>query len=301
LICRAINSKKIKEVWKAFQAGVDKQWRMDYFLRKVIVPDKYWQQLTTSIVDFKPQTGKVLTRVPVNTNLVCFHGKPRIYDAGISSMALQWVSDYIRQESVEDKVKVTVIISYKEDRGWLTEAINSVPKDVQLILSQGEDNWSVDFNKALPLVKGKYVKYLHEDDMLSEGGIEAAIQAIESQGVDFIHGDVIELDQETGKQLYWKPQKAKPTLLDLLRNNTMHSASMMYRREVFEKLGGFDSEINSCEDYEFNLRCLHAGFKVGYCSSILAIYRRHSSQKVRTTRVKEQNTVRQMIRKRYAK
>jgi GT2 family glycosyltransferase len=75
---------------------------------------------------------------------------------------------------------------------------------------------------------------------------------------------------------------------------------MMYRREVFEQLGGLDEELNTSEDYEFNLKCLHAGLKIGYCPKVLAIYRRHDRQKVRMTEPREQRMKRDMIRKRYS-
>jgi hypothetical protein len=295
------NSNKVAAIWKAWQKEKGTGTRMDYFLRKVVKPDTYWQALTPSIADFKPQSGKVLTIVPQGANLVCFHGKPRIFAAGESSMKINWVSNYINQHTTSNKVKATVIISYKEDRGWLQEAIDSVPNDVQLILSQGDQSWGADFNLALPQVKGKYIKYLHEDDMLLPNCIDDSILAIEQQGVDFIHGDVIELHQLTGKKVVWKSSTPIPTLKQLLQKNTLHSASMMYRREVFEKLGGFDPILNSSEDYEFNLICLRNGMKIGYCPTTLAVYRRHDKQKVRTTATKEQTRIRELIRNRYKK
>jgi hypothetical protein len=59
--------------------------------------------------------------------------------------------------------------------------------------------------------------------------------------------------------------------------------------------------LESSEDYEFNLRCMYNGLKVGYCNSILAIYRRHGNQKVRTTNTKLQSSIRDEIRNKYNK
>ena len=296
------NSSKVKGIWKAWEKEKVKGGsRMDFFLRRAVTPNLFWQHLPNNgIVDFKPKDGKVVTMVSKGTNLICFHGKPRIHEAGQASMAIEWVTNYIRQQVADSKVRATVIISYKKDRGWLQEAIDSVPEDVQLILSQGDKSWSADFNRALPQAKGKYIRYLHEDDMLTPNCIDDSIRAIETQGVDFIHGDVIELDQKTGKQLLWKSSNRKPTLKALIAMNTLHSASMMYRREVFEKLGGFDEELNTSEDYEFNLRCLYNKMKLGHCPTTLAIYRRHGTQKVRTTATIVQNEKRKMIKKRYS-
>jgi len=194
---------------------------------------------------------------------------------------------------------VTVIISYREDRGWLQEAIDSVPKWVQVILKQGTTGFSVDFNRGLKEATGDYIKYLHEDDMITPEGIENAVKTIQIQNVDFIHGDVYELSESTGKKVYWTPRIKTPLLSDLLKKNTIHSASMMYRKEVFEKVGGFKEGLDSSEDYEFNLRCLKAGLKIGYCNKPLAIYRRHAAQKVRITPTTIQRSTRETIKNEY--
>jgi hypothetical protein len=83
-------NKGIQRVWEAFKkTGVTGK-RMDYFLRKYIVPDIFWQQLTSTIIDFKPKSNELLERIPIKANLICFHGKPRIFDAPVD-----WVKNYI--------------------------------------------------------------------------------------------------------------------------------------------------------------------------------------------------------------
>lgn len=183
---------------------------------------------------------------------------------------------------------VTVIIPYKNDRGWLQEAINSVPKNVQLILSQGDGNWPQNFNKALPQAKGKYIRYLHEDDMLSTNCIEDSVKGL--QDADFIHGNAFEMFGDNGFYAPpYVPQIKIPTLSDLLRKNVIHSVTTMYKREVIEKLGGFneDPKMYSFEEFEFHLRCLKAGFKIGYVDAVLGYYRRHPKQIIRTCNITE--------------
>lgn len=180
--------------------------------------------------------------------------------------------------------RVTVIIPYKEDRGWLNEAIASVPKEVQLILSQGEGNWPQNFNKALNEAKGEYIKYLHEDDMLTPNCIVDSLKCFEESGVDFIHGNAFTL--LSNKQLKrWISPIPKPSLNNLLIKNTIHSATLMYHRRIFDKLGGFNEgeKYHSFEEFEFNLRCLATGFKIGYCDKFLAFYRRHERQAIKNT------------------
>lgn len=196
--------------------------------------------------------------------------------------------------------KVSIIIPYNRDRGYLQEAIDSVPKDVQLILSKGDGTWPENFNKALPQAKGEFVKYLHEDDRLTMDSInyyEAAFEVFDPDQVQFIHGSAIEVNQVTKNERLWIPPVKHPSFADLLKNNTIHSATLMYRREIFEKIGGFNEsrEVYSFEEYEFNLRVLKAGFKIGYIPAPLAYYRRHSQQIIRTVNNQERQVNRKKM------
>ena len=293
------NSDKIRNIWKAWvkQGFRPSQKRMDYFLRKVVRQDVFWQDLTKSIHDAKPRRVGVIPNIPEGANILCFHGKPRIHDA----IHIPWVNEYVNAsfKQYSDKKKVTVIIPYNKDRGWLKDAIQSVPDGVQLILSQGSGNWPENFNKVLHQAEGVYIKYLHEDDMLTLNCIENSVNAIEEQEVDFIHGEAIEVYQGTGKKVNWKPSVKIPTLQDLLVKNVIHSATLMYKKEVFEKIGGFDETLNTAEEYEFNLRSLQAGLKIGYCPTPLAFYRRHSQQKVRVVSKQNRTREREMVKSKY--
>jgi len=278
-------SDKVKKIWEARNEKIIQSRRMDYLIRKKVTPDGFWQQLTSTIYDFKPKEEGLLSVIPQDANLICFHGRPRIFQIAESSISIDWVKEYVNQiflkRAEEKQPEVTVIIPYKEDRGWLKEAIDSVPAGVQLLLSQGDGNWPENFNKALPLAKGKYIRWLHEDDILAENCIENSVKILKKNNVDFIHGNAIEFQNGVErKEIIRVPRNKKPVLDDLLCRNDIHQATLMYKREVFEKLGGLDPspKYYSFEEFEFNLRCLKEGFKIGYCDSVLAYYRRHPNQ-----------------------
>jgi hypothetical protein len=84
-------SNKIQGVWKAWQKSSAKGVRMDKFLRECIKPDAFWQKLTDSIADFKPKSKEYLKLIKEGTNLVCFHGNPRIPQA----TNIKWVNEYV--------------------------------------------------------------------------------------------------------------------------------------------------------------------------------------------------------------
>jgi len=290
------SSSKVFQIWDSFKGAEGR--RMDVYIRKVTPPDLFWQDLTSTIYDFKSRKRELLNHIPADANLICFHGKPRIYEAATT---IGWVRAYVEAiyNNVANKKKATVIIPYKTDRGWLQQAVNSVPEGVQLLVSQGEGNWPANFNKVLDQAEGDYIRYLHEDDMLTPNCIDDSILAIEQQKVDFIHGNAIEIWEGSSKTRTYIPPVTHPKLKDMLQKNYIHSATLMYRREIFEKLGGFNEKLNTAEEYEFNLRCLKAGFKIGYCNTNLAYYRRHSLQKVRVVSARDRMIEREQVRQLY--
>jgi hypothetical protein len=85
------NSEKIKQVWNNWHPNKMVGKRMDYFLKKHISADLYWQSMTNGIKDFKPRTRELLMSLPNDTKIVCFHGKPRIFAAS----RIGWINEYI--------------------------------------------------------------------------------------------------------------------------------------------------------------------------------------------------------------
>lgn len=85
------NCAKTKVVYDKWNVG---KGRMDYFLRLITKQDLFWQQLTNSIVDFKPRPHIILYDLPSDANLVCFHGKPRI---GQAAENVDWVKKYVME------------------------------------------------------------------------------------------------------------------------------------------------------------------------------------------------------------
>jgi len=49
------------------------------------------------------------------------------------------------------------------------------------------------------------------------------------------------------------------------------SSGATYRKEVFDRVGYFDTDFDACEDVEFNYRCSRAGFR-SYLSMKVAVY-----------------------------
>lgn len=184
-------------------------------------------------------------------------------------------------------MKVSIIIPYKDDRGWLKEAMDSVPLglNVELIVVKGNGTWPCQFNHGLAQSNGDLIKWLHDDDKMAPGAIEKCVTFFEKNpNVDFVHGRALEFFTGQRPNQFIIPSITHPTLNDLVSKNVIHSTTLMYRRRVFECVGNMHEswDMYSFEEYEFNLRCLKGGMKIGYIDDVLGMYRRHPKQIIRT-------------------
>lgn len=178
-------------------------------------------------------------------------------------------------------MKVSIIIAYKKDRGYLNEAIESIKNqnysgDIEIILSQSDKSVSYNLNRGIEMATGEYVKYLCDDDRLTPNSIKDSVEAM--MDFDFIHGKAINFFP-SGVRTIYVPRVPFPDLRQMKHQNVIHGGSLMYRRDVFERFGMFDESLTCAEEYDFNMMLLSKGAKLGYCNSTLYEYRRHDEQK----------------------
>src|SRR5690606_16080804 len=150
-----------------------------------------------------------------------------------------------------EKHKVSIIIPYNKDRGWLNQAIRSVElqtySNVELIISQSKNGMSYNFNRGIEQSCGDFIKYLHEHDMLSKDGIEKYVKAFKPS-TSFIHGNAIDFRELVSQGNIYKPIKKHLNLKNMLTTNYIHGGTLMYRKEVFKEVGMFNETLWTGEE-----------------------------------------------------
>lgn len=81
------------------------------------------------------------------------------------------------------------------------------------------------------------------------------------------------------------------------RNICVISAPL-YPREVFNKIGVFDENLTSLEDWDFHIRCLNAGFKFHhyYKNNSLTLIRLHNTSMMRDQKGLDENFYKLMVK-----
>ena len=140
-----------------------------------------------------------------------------------------------------------------------------------------------NFQTTLELSKGKLIHQLHGDDLVRDGFYQKMETAfIDNPEIGAAFCRHIIMDEHSHWQhisiLEQQESGVLPSSwLDMIAGfQRIQTPSVVVRREVYEKLGGFDHRLTMSEDWEMWVR-IAANYPIGYEVEPLAMYRKHSN------------------------
>jgi GT2 family glycosyltransferase len=148
-----------------------------------------------------------------------------------------------------------------------------------LYIRQENQGLAAARNAGLRQTIGEYLVFLDSDDRLLPNALEAGLRCFrENPGCGFVYGycQFIAFDGAPMRGL--PPPVIKDEFyLELLRGKPILApATVMYRREVFEDVGGFNIALSAAEDYELYYRIARQ-FPVCCHGQRIVEYRKHSA------------------------
>jgi glycosyltransferase involved in cell wall biosynthesis len=138
-------------------------------------------------------------------------------------------------------------------------------------------------NRGMSEAVGEYVVFLDADDRLLPGALEAGVRELEAHpecGMVAGHSKMIRADGSFLSVLRHEPPDPDPYIALLAKCHIAPPASAMYRRSVFETVGGFASGIDASADYEIYLR-IARHFPIRRYDEAAAEYRMHGENMIR--------------------
>lgn len=148
--------------------------------------------------------------------------------------------------------------------------------DDRIALYINEKNSGCPYSKdrGIRLAKTEYVAIMDADDIANPCRLEKQINKIIDEALDVVAGCVSVID-DSGKKLYdmdGLPLQHNEIVEKMKVNNCMPHPTWLMRKDVYIKLGGY-SDIQGCEDYDFLIRAIKNGYKMGTVGEILLDYR----------------------------
>jgi glycosyltransferase involved in cell wall biosynthesis len=137
-------------------------------------------------------------------------------------------------------------------------------------------------NTGLEQVKSEFVVFLDSDDRLLPEAIESGLRELRADPEAVMAAGAWRLIGEDGGDLPSKPlelpEDVYPALLESCFLST--PAAVIYRRQLFAEVGGFDPEVSASADYDLYLRAA-ARHPVRLHGEAVAEYRRHGANMTR--------------------
>ena len=152
------------------------------------------------------------------------------------------------------------------------------------------------FNTGYEASLGQYLTRLAQDDVFREDAIERMVHVLAaSSDVGLVYGD-FETTAEDGRVLDYV-RVAEPPQALRWRNNI--GLCVMWRRTVWETLGGFSPEYDTAEDFEYWLR-IASHFRIARCPDGALMYVRKHRQAGSNVYYQKQNLATVRVLKRAA-
>ena len=144
------------------------------------------------------------------------------------------------------------------------------------VISQHNKGLSEARNTALGAARGEYLALLDSDDLWQPGFLAAQVEVLESRPeIDIVTGNAWYLGGPRHREPL-RPvvdTRPEPTLRTILTDDEAVFIMSVFRRKVYETIGGFSVTLRTNEDFDYWLRAAHAGFRFARTATPLGWYR----------------------------
>jgi glycosyltransferase involved in cell wall biosynthesis len=179
------------------------------------------------------------------------------------------VESVVKQKGVnQDDVEVVILDDASTDNSRdVAQGLSETYSNVRAEANEVNLYLAGNLNRAIGMARGKYIVPLDADNMLGERALTLLSEALDAdRGIDIAYGSVLfineagEPDESIGKAgLSGWP----PPVFDFVGQHTFPRSyipsTAMYRRQVWERVGGYRTRWRTAEDADFWCRATSVG------------------------------------------
>lgn len=182
-------------------------------------------------------------------------------------------------EQTFDDYEILVVDDGSTDRTASIAAAYGARSERIRLITQANRGLSAARNAALRAARGAFLALLDGDDIWDPGFLEQQMAVFrERPEVSIVTGNAICLGSwRDGQPAQPYPDvRPEPTLLTVLEDEQAIFVMSVFRRSVYEGIGGFDEALYTNEDYDYWIRAAAAGFVFARNDEPLGRYRRRN-------------------------
>lgn len=170
---------------------------------------------------------------------------------------------------------------------------------IQLHVNEKNIGLTGSLNRGLGYAKGDYIARMDADDIAEVQRLEKQLNWLKTKEADLVGSNIQDIDEEgnADSTISIFPETHQKIVSEAKFNSPMAHPTWLGRRIVFDRLNGYQ-EIDACEDYDFLVRAILSGFKMGNIQEPLLKYRINNSG-ISSTKKAKQKAALFFIRKNY--
>ena len=248
---------------------------------------------------------KKTEKVPKVAIITRTKNRPQFLERAVKSVVAQTEGDFIH-----------VILNDGGDKGVVENVLSRYPdKRRQVIHNKESVGLARALNQAIKASESKYIVILDDDDAMHEDRLKMSLAVAQMRNAvaTVVPMEIVVEDiDEEGKivELERKPHPESWTgeisLFKQAHKNYLSNGAIMYTREAYEEVGGYDEELPTSEDWDFGIR-LMLKYNVEQVDSDVALVYYHQRPNVKDTNmgnsvhagVREQERAVMMLRNNY--
>lgn len=163
------------------------------------------------------------------------------------------------------------------------EVLENLEKDGYRVIHQENRGVSVARNTGIAAAKGKYILPLDADDEIYPTYLHSAVNLLEKNSqIGVVYGRAEFFGAQQGE---WK----LPTfdVRTLLIYNYIY-ISAVYRRKIWSECGGYNTEMDEWEDWDFWISVAEKGWHFHQLDEMVFRYRIHEASKMHPHRIRDE-------------
>lgn len=187
-------------------------------------------------------TDKMPKNPKISVIMSVYNGEEYLREA-MDSILNQTFTDFefiiVNDGSTDNSLKI--IETYNDER-------------IGIINNEKNIGLTKSLNKALKQAKGEYIARQDADDISLPNRFEKQMKYFEENPEVALLGTSAYIIDETGEIIQKCVVLAKPSIKSLLKKNRFSHGSVMVKKEIVDKVGGYNDLLRYSQDYELWLR-----------------------------------------------
>ncbi|MBO4293602.1 MAG: glycosyltransferase [Clostridia bacterium] len=155
---------------------------------------------------------------------------------------------------------------------YIDKGILKLGEKVKYKLLNENKGISGNTNEALKMATGDYIALLDHDDIIPKFALFEIVKVInENPNADFIYTDDDKILEEKDRRI--SPHFKQDFAIDTLRSYNYICHFSIIKKELMDKLGGFNSDFDGSQDYDLILRAVENANQIVHIPKILYHWR----------------------------